>query len=142
MWKARVENARPPPLDKTVGPLAIECISDNVITLEIGQTTPQQTLLATPTKTNTAAFSNQMTVSDMEGANHREPDDLKSNNTASCRIGATATAAGSADIQIEKSVGQAEVNAVQQQDLTLTVTNNGPLPATNIQIKDRHRPLG
>ena len=125
------------PLNKTVGPLAIECISDHVITLEIGQTTPQLTLLATATKTNTAAFSNQMTVSDMEGANHREPDDLKSNNTAFYRIGATATAADSADIQIEKSVGQAEVNAGQQQDFTLTVTNNGPLPATNIQIKDR-----
>ncbi len=65
------------PLDKTVGPLAIECISDYVITLEIGQTTPQLTLLATATKTKTAGFSNQMTVSDMEGANHREPDYLR-----------------------------------------------------------------
>ncbi|MDC0431885.1 DUF11 domain-containing protein, partial [Paracoccaceae bacterium] len=125
------------PLDKTVGPLAIECISDNVITLEIGETTPQLTLLATATETNTAAFSNQMTVSDMEGANHREPDNLKGNNTASYRIGATATAADSADIQIEKSVGQAKVNAGQQQVFTLTVTSNGPLTATYIQIKDR-----
>ena len=125
------------PLDKTVGPLAIACISDEVITLKIGDTTPKLTLSATATKTSTAAFSNEMTVSDMEGANHREPEDLKGNNTVCYRIGASTTATKSADIQIEKSVGQTKVNAGEPQVFTLAVTNNGPWPATSIQLKDR-----
>jgi hypothetical protein len=52
-----------------------------VITLKIADRSPLLTLLTTATKTNTAAFSNKMTVADMDGANYREPDDLKGNNT-------------------------------------------------------------
>ena len=108
-----------------------------MITLKIADRSPLLTLLTTATKTNTAAFSNKMTVADMDGANHREPDDLKGNNTVCYRIGASITAANSADIQIEKSVGQTEVNAGEPQVFTLTVTNNEPRPTTSIQLKDR-----
>ena len=78
-----------------------------------------------------------MTVADTDGANHRKLDDLKGNNTVCYRIGASTTAAKSADIQIEKSVGQTKVNAGEPQVFTLTVTNNGPWPATSIRLKDR-----
>jgi uncharacterized repeat protein (TIGR01451 family) len=73
------------------------------------------------------------------GANSSDP--VPANNVAAEETTISATYSQSADLSIAKAISPDPVNAGATMTYTLTVTNNGPDPAQNIQVSD-HLPEG
>jgi uncharacterized repeat protein (TIGR01451 family) len=98
-------------------------VTCNIATLPIYSTAQLQIRVAAPQQHGTMV--NRVDVS----AN--EVDENTGNNTAFAF-----TQVESADLQIIKQANPIAVNEGTPVDFTLTVTNNGPSPATNVQVSD------
>ncbi len=87
-----------------------------------------QTLRLTTTVDTAAPITNGATV-----RSAAQPDPVMSNNSASQQLNPVAP---TVDIAIVKRVSQPGIRVGQQASYTVTATNNGPLPATGVVVRD------